>query len=428
MMLHGEGAEVNKSDLGLLAALDDLYAIIAQYDPENVYNMDETDLFFHLLPRYSLLMPNEDISTTRGKKKSKDRVSLIVCANAVGSHKIPCALIGKPKAPACIKHRRWPVPYFIQAKAWMDAETCWKWFNEVFIPEVKKRTGRQVLLLLDNAPGHFEAFERDNVRIVFFPPNCTSWKQPCDMGIIAALKKRFKYLYLKDVLDFYELDEEAKLRKKMQGQRLRRDAARIAYGNLAHLLDATNYVKEAWQSVSPNSIKNAFIKAKIMTLEADQETVNEIEDFVTKVTQAIAALNLSVGQDELEEFVHVDDENSEEFATAVLEDVEELLGTMKIAEENLDNDNDDDILTSQASSSGLGNTVVFKGFESLYKQVVDIEDQLLCSEVQEEAEETFDDLRKLFESFQSKVRAITLKAKRKSLQNLRQMTIHDMLN
>jgi hypothetical protein len=54
---------------------------------------------------------------------------------------------------------------------------------------------------------------------------------------------------------------------------------------------------------------------------------------------------------------------------------------MKIAEENLDDDNDDDILTSQASGSCLGNTVVFKGFESLYKQVVDIEDQLLCSEV-----------------------------------------------
>jgi hypothetical protein len=86
-----------------------------------------------------------------------------------------------------------------------------------------------------------------------------------------------------------------------------------------------------------------------------------------------------------------------------LEDVEELLETMKIAEENLDDDNDDDILTSQMSDLGLGNTVVFKGFESLYKQVVDIEDQLLCSEVQEEVEETFNDLRKLFESFQSKV-------------------------
>jgi hypothetical protein len=381
MPLHGEGTEVNKSDLGLLVALDDLYAIIAQYDPKNVYNMDETNLFFRLLPRYSLLMPDEDISTSRGKKKCKDRVSLIMCANVVGIHKIPCTLIGKPKALACIKDRQWPVPYFSQVKAWMDVETCWKWFNEVFLLEVKKRTRRRVLLLLDNAPGHFEAFERDNVRIVFFPPNCTSWKQPCNMGIIAALKKRFKYLYLKDVLDFYELDEEAKLRKKMQGRRLRRGAVGVAYGNPAHLLDAASYVKEAWQSVSPSSIKNAFIKAEIMTLEADQEAVNEIEDLVTKVAQVITALNLSVGQDELEEFVHVDDENSEEFATAVLEDVEELLETMKIAEENLDDDNDDDILTSQTSGSGLGNTVVFKGFESLYKQVVDIEDQLLCSKV-----------------------------------------------
>jgi hypothetical protein len=116
MLLHGEGVKVNKSDLGLLATLDNLYEIIAQYDPENVYNMDKTGLFFRLPPRYNLLMPNEDISTTRGKKKSKDRVSLIVCANAVGTHKIPCALIGKPKAPACIKDRQWHVPYFNQVK------------------------------------------------------------------------------------------------------------------------------------------------------------------------------------------------------------------------------------------------------------------------------------------------------------------------
>ncbi len=97
-------------------------------------------------------------------------------------------------------------------------------------------------MLLDNAPGHFEAFERDNVKIVFFPPNCTSWKHPCDMGIITTLKKRFIYLYIKDVVDFYELDEEAKLQKRMQRQRLRRGAAGITY---EIMLDATSYVKEA---------------------------------------------------------------------------------------------------------------------------------------------------------------------------------------
>jgi hypothetical protein len=103
----------------------------------NVYNMDETGLFFRLFPRYSLLMPNEDISTTKGKKKAKDRIFLIVCANASGTHKIPCALIRKPKELACIKDRQWPIPYFNQVKAWMDVETYWKWFNEVFYLEGK---------------------------------------------------------------------------------------------------------------------------------------------------------------------------------------------------------------------------------------------------------------------------------------------------
>jgi hypothetical protein len=88
MLLHGEGTKVNKSDPRLLAALDDLYAIIAQYDLENVYYMDKTGLFFRLLPRYSLLILDEDISTIKGKKKSKDRVFLIVCANTVETHKV----------------------------------------------------------------------------------------------------------------------------------------------------------------------------------------------------------------------------------------------------------------------------------------------------------------------------------------------------
>ena len=62
--------------------------------------------------------------------------------------------------------------------------------------------------------------------------------------------------------------------------------------------------------------------------------------------------------------------------------------------------------------------VIFQGFDSLYKQVHDIEKQLFCPEVQTEAEETFNDLKKSFESFQRKIRAVGLKAKRKKLQKL----------
>ena len=56
--------------------------------------------------------------------------------------------------------------------------------------------------------------------------------------------------------------------------------------------------------------KMHFIKAEIISLEADHEAVNEIEDLATEVAQTMANLNLSVGQDKLEEFVHVNDENN----------------------------------------------------------------------------------------------------------------------
>ncbi len=80
------------------------------------------------------------------------------------------------------------------------------------------------------------------------------------------------------------------------------------------------------------------------------------------------------------------------------------------------------------SINGLENKVIFPGFDSLYKQVLNIEDQLLCLEVQSEAEQTFDDLKKSFESFQSKIQMVGPKANCKKLQNLHQMTINDMFN
>ena len=42
----------------------------------------------------------------------------------------------------------------------------------------------------------------------------------------------------------------------------------------------------------------------------------------------------------------------------------------------------------------------FKGFEALHNNVLDIDDQLLCPNVQTEVEHMYDKLRRLFETFQ----------------------------
>ena len=117
VLMFGEGAEVNTTDPQLLESLDKLYEILRKYPPSCVYNMDETGLFHRLLPCYSLLMPNKDVSTVRGEKKSKDQVTLVVCANSDGSNKIPCCMIGNSKIPACSVGKHWPIPYCSQRKA-----------------------------------------------------------------------------------------------------------------------------------------------------------------------------------------------------------------------------------------------------------------------------------------------------------------------
>ena len=263
IVLHGEGGEVDKTDPKTLSELKVLYDEISKYEPDCIYNMDETGLFFRILPKYSVLLPDEDAATTRGRKKAKERLTLVVCANATGTHKIPLCMIGKPKIPTCIKGRKWPLKYMDQRRAWMDRFTCSKWFDEVFLPEIKKRTGRPVLLIMDNAPGHFTTIQKQNVTIKFLPANVTSWKQPCDLGIISALKCRYKFMHLKRVLDFYQLDADVRQSLKEQGARKPRGSAGIDHGKPATLLDAANIATKAWDLITATTIKNSFQKADL---------------------------------------------------------------------------------------------------------------------------------------------------------------------
>jgi len=162
-----------------------------------------------------------------------------------------------------------------------------------------------------------------------------------------------------------------------------------------------------------------------MNLEPEPGAKSENNIIATELAQTIESLNLLINQLELEEFVHIDDESNEEYVVVVLEAVEELSVSMKINEAGLDEDSDVNQLEQIVETQ---DRVEFHGFESLYKQIFNIEDQLLCSNVQTEAEETFDGLKKSFKEFQAKVRAVVLKAKRKKNQNMRQMTIHDMFH
>ncbi|XP_022086316.1 tigger transposable element-derived protein 4-like [Acanthaster planci] len=72
--------------------------VLTVYDPHNIFNADETGPFYRLLPDRSLTFKGE---TYNGGKQSKERLTVMVCANMDDSEKMPLLVIGKSKKPRC---------------------------------------------------------------------------------------------------------------------------------------------------------------------------------------------------------------------------------------------------------------------------------------------------------------------------------------
>ena len=77
-----------------------LPSYLHRYSPEDVYNADETSLFYELLPSHTLAFKGE---TCSGGKKSKVRLTVLVCANMSGTDKRKLLVIGKSQNPRCFK-------------------------------------------------------------------------------------------------------------------------------------------------------------------------------------------------------------------------------------------------------------------------------------------------------------------------------------
>lgn len=78
------------------ARLADIRRQLEGVDPDFIYNVDEKWRLHRYLPSRSY-MPSADQGRARRSKVMlvKDRVTLTLCCNATGSHKLPITMIGK---------------------------------------------------------------------------------------------------------------------------------------------------------------------------------------------------------------------------------------------------------------------------------------------------------------------------------------------
>lgn len=71
-----------------------------------------------------------------------------------GSCKIEPFMIGTAKEPHCFRDGQPQIPYYHQKNAWVDKAIYKKWWDDVFLPQVRAFTDEPVALLMDNFSGH----------------------------------------------------------------------------------------------------------------------------------------------------------------------------------------------------------------------------------------------------------------------------------
>ena len=142
-----------------------------------------------------------------GHKPMKDRLTLLLCANASGDFKVKPLLVYHSENPRAFKKYKMQksqlsVMWRSNSKAWVTRILFVEWINEVFRPAVKKyllekNLPPKILLVMDNAPAHPPGLEDDLleefefIKVKFLPPNTTPLLQPMDQQVISNFKKLY---------------------------------------------------------------------------------------------------------------------------------------------------------------------------------------------------------------------------------------------
>lgn len=179
-----------------------------QLSPAQIYNADETGLLWRCLPNSTLAGAEE--SSAKGFKKNKDRITILVCGNASGNHKLTPFVIGKYKKPRPLKNvTHLPVIYGAQNNAWMTAELFKDWFMHHFVPAVKENFEKlgltkdsKAVLVLDNCRAHPPESElvSGNIFCTYLPANVTPLIQPMDQGVIQNFKCKYRGMFVQKLL------------------------------------------------------------------------------------------------------------------------------------------------------------------------------------------------------------------------------------
>jgi hypothetical protein len=379
--LSGESADVDKE------VVNDWKARIVElcegYEDKNIFNCDETGLYFKGLPNKSLVNPNED---RKGGKRSKERITILLCCSANGE-KLKPLLIAKSETPRIFKKEKvikgnLPVIYRNNPKAWMTSQLFNEWLLKINTD--MKKQNRKVLLFLDNVSTHRFNGELSNVCLKYLPPNTTSAVQPLDQGVIENFKRKYRKKIIFKLLSLMKPNQSATQILKM-----------------INILDCCYWIKDAWSEVKTETIRNCFIKSgfKLKTTEIEMiEEENDSQEMDLLLEQIPDSVNA-------EEFVKFDNdlptcetftESWEEdfFESLLVSDNNEAINNVSDEEQANESQNIEATVCDVSKSQALECIRKLKSFAlkgdhfSLYENLAKTEDQLISIIVNSQKHQT----------------------------------------
>ncbi|XP_006903103.1 PREDICTED: tigger transposable element-derived protein 1-like [Elephantulus edwardii] len=224
-----------------------------RYSPKQVFNVDETGLFWKRLPERTLLAL--DGAAGLGPRVSKDHLTLLLGGNAAGDFKLKPLLVYPSENPRALKgcsKASLPVVWRSNRNDWLTPSIFQEWFTGCFCPAVESYCAQhdlpyQALLLLDSAPCHPPYLDSlsSHVRVEFLPKNTSALIQPMNQGVIAA----FKAHYLRRTLS--QLVQETVGPDRPSAQEFWRSYT---------VMTAVDNIAEAWAELRPATINGAWRK------------------------------------------------------------------------------------------------------------------------------------------------------------------------
>ena len=252
--LSGESGDVNESVVEDWSSR--LPDITKDYELCDIFNVDETGLYYRAMPTRSMTVPGEKKS---GTKISKERITVMAACSATGE-KLPLLVIGKSENPRCFRgyeKASLGVRWEANKKAWMTTDIFRKWLTH--LNNSMSRAGRHILLLLDNCPAHPD-LQFSNIKLVFLPKNTTSRLQPLDAGIIQNIKLQYRKRMMRHLLHVMDqCNSVSELVKRVT------------------VLDAIGWLRAAWESVQTTTIEQCFAKCGFKIQSAVQ-SIEENDD------------------------------------------------------------------------------------------------------------------------------------------------------